>query len=113
MSHLIKKCVLNKKHEKSIFADTKGKTLKVIYFYFICFVNIMKGTKTGMNWVEEWAKLKVIGMWIGIGLVSLVVLGFIVWLAVSGIKYLYKSHSKKYVWDFRKNEYVKKEDFDI
>lgn len=66
-----------------------------------------------MNWVEEWAKLKVIGMWVGIGLVSLIVLGFIVWLAVSGIKYLYKSHSKKYVWDFRKNEYVKKEDFDI
>ena len=49
MSHLIKKCVLNKKHEKSIFADTKGKTLKVNYFYFICFVNIMKGAKMKGN----------------------------------------------------------------
>ena len=66
-----------------------------------------------MNWLEEWAKLEVIGMWIVIGLLSLVVLPLIVWLVVSGIKYLYKSHSKKYVWNYRKHEYVKKEDFDI
>ena len=64
-----------------------------------------------MNWVDIWAKWQVIGMWVGIGLVSLVVLAFIVWLAVSAIKYLYKSHSKKYVWDYYNHEYVKKEDF--
>ena len=64
-----------------------------------------------MNWVEQWAKLKVIGMWVGLGIISLIVLAVVVWLSVSFIKQTYKKHSKKYVWDCIRNDYVRKEDF--
>ena len=63
-----------------------------------------------MNWLEEWAKLEVIGRWIGIGLAALIALAFVVWLAIFLIKWEYKKHSKKYVWDCSKGNYVKKED---
>lgn len=64
-----------------------------------------------MNWLEEWAKIKVIGFWVFIGIVSLIALAFIVWLSVYFIKQTYKKHSKKYVWDCIRNDYVRKEDF--
>lgn len=64
-----------------------------------------------MNWVEQWAKLKVIGMWVGLGIISLIVLAVVVCISVYFIKQTYKKHSKKYVWDCIRNDYVRKEDF--
>lgn len=65
-----------------------------------------------MNWLEEWAKLKVIGMWVGIGFVALIVLAVFAWILVHFIKEAYKSRSKKCEWDCVQNKWVRKEDSD-
>lgn len=64
-----------------------------------------------MNWVEEWAKLNVIAIWIIVGIISLIALVFVVWFVIRFITQTYKKHSKKYVWNTWLNDYVKKEDF--
>lgn len=62
-----------------------------------------------MNWLNEWAKWKVITMYIGLGLLALLFLIFIIYAIVIGISYLYKSHSKKYEYNPLLNDYVRKD----
>ena len=65
-----------------------------------------------MNWINEWAKWQVIFTYIGLGFLALAILTFAIWFILILISDFYKSHSKKYEWDCRLNEYVKKEDLE-
>ena len=66
-----------------------------------------------MNWIETWAKMKVIGGWVILGIFATIALVIIFKLSVYGIKQTYKRHSKKYVWSPSKGDYVKKEDEEL
>ena len=63
-----------------------------------------------MNWLQEWAKIEVIMTYIGLGVLALVIFITSIILLIKGIKYLYKSYSKKYEWDCVRGKYVKKEE---
>lgn len=61
-----------------------------------------------MNWVNEWAKLEVIGKYIALGLLGLVLAIVIIYGLYKWISDVYKSHSKKYEYNCLLDRYERK-----
>ena len=62
-----------------------------------------------MKWIETWAMWQVIILYIGLGILAIVVLTIVGMYLYHWIIIEYKKHSKKYEYDCVRNEYVKKE----
>lgn len=61
-----------------------------------------------MSWLDMWAEWELICMWIGLGIIAVLLTILIVYWLIKGIAYFYKSHSKKYEYNCVLREYVKR-----
>lgn len=61
-----------------------------------------------MDWLDMWAKWELICQWIVLGIAAVLLTIIIVYWLIKGITYFYKSHSKKYEYDYVLRKYVKR-----